>query len=232
MKRINIILIVILVILILIMSGIILKNNIDINKTVSNLNNEVNKLQTNVDTLQNKVDTIANDRNNIPNSVSSNTTSNISKSTNSTTTNNRNVDLDKYTELDKIEDGYIDIWRDISDDPDFCLESIGTGENRKLYLGAKPVHYLININGEVYTYQDSSFENIMTGERDPATVKHIKKLSQSDLKELENDLKLVIDNYSSSSWTDDIWYIKIDNSSGRVDVDLETQILNKYFLTN
>lgn len=54
-------------------------------------------------------------------------------------------------------------------DMDIDLYSTGSGANEKLYLGAQPVHYLINKNG--YIYQDSSYQNKMTGKRDPATVK-------------------------------------------------------------
>ena len=128
------------------------------------------------------------------------------------------------------DNAYIDIWRDTSMDTDIALYSTGSGTNEKLYLGKQPVHYLINKNGDVYTYQESSYKNKMTGKRDPATVEYIKQLSQSDLKKLENDLKSITENNNSNSisWTSRDWYIKIDGKSTRVDVDVQTQVLNNY----
>lgn len=133
---------------------------------------------------------------------------------------------------DSIKDSaYIDIWRDNSMDADIDLYSTGSGANEKLYLGSQPVHYLINKNGEIYTYQASSYKNKMTGKRDPATVKHIKTISNFDLQKLENDLKLITENNNdnSISWTSPYWYIKINNNSARVNVNVKSQVLDKYF---
>ncbi len=128
------------------------------------------------------------------------------------------------------ENAYIDIWRDKSMDADISLYSIGSGANEKLYLGAQSLHYLINKNGDVHTYQASSYQNKKTGKRDPATVKYIKTLSQSELENLENDLKSIIDfNLSDSiSLNSSYWYIKIDGNSTRVNVNVKTSILNNY----
>ena len=62
-----------------------------------------------------------------------------------------------YSETNNLlkDNAYIDIWRDKSMDMDIDLYSTGGGANEKLYLGAQPVHYLINKNGDIYTYQDS-----------------------------------------------------------------------------
>ncbi len=137
-----------------------------------------------------------------------------------------------YSETNNLlkDNDYIDIWRDNSMDMDIDLYSIGSGANEKLYLGAQPVHYLINKNGDIYTYQDSSYQNKMTGKKDPATVKYIKKLSQSDLEKLENDLKSIIENNSrnSASLTFTYWYIKINGKSTMVNANIQTQILNNY----
>ena len=128
------------------------------------------------------------------------------------------------------ENAYIDIWRDKSMDADISLYSIGSGANEKLYLGAQSLHYLINKNGDVHTYQASSYQNNKTGKRDTATVKYIKTLSQSELENLENDLKSIIDfNLSDSiSLNSSYWYIKIDGNSTRVNVNVKTSILNNY----
>lgn len=128
------------------------------------------------------------------------------------------------------DNAYIDIWRDTSMDMDIDLYSTGSGANEKLYLGVQPVHYIINKNGEIYTYENSSYQNKMTGKRDPATVKYIKQISQSDLEKLENDLKSIIENNSSNSvsLTATYWYIKINGKSTRVNANLQTQILNNY----
>lgn len=125
---------------------------------------------------------------------------------------------------------YIDIWRDNSMDADIALYSIGSGVNEKLYLGAQSIHYLINKNGEVYTYQASSYKNKITGKREPATVEYIKTLSQSELGNLENDLKSTIESNSSDSISlnSSYWYIKIDGNSTRVNINVQTSILNKY----
>ena len=115
-------------------------------------------------------------------------------------------------------------------DADFDLYSTGSGANEKLYLGAQPLHYLINKNGDIYTYRASSFENKMTGKRDPATSKYIKTISQSDLQKIENELKSIVENNSSNSisWYSTSWYVKIDGKSTIVNVNVQTQILNKY----
>ena len=128
------------------------------------------------------------------------------------------------------ENAYIDIWRDKSMDADIDLYSTGSGSNEKLYLGAQSIHYLINKNGEVYTYQASSYKNKKTGKRDPATVEYIKTLSQSELENLENDLKSTIESNSSDSISlnSSYWYIKINGNSTRVNVNVQTSILNKY----
>ena len=137
-----------------------------------------------------------------------------------------------YSETNNLQKDnvYIDIWRDNSMDADIDLYSTGSGANEKLYLGAQPVHYLINKNGDIYTYQDSSYQNKLTGKRDPATVKYIKQLSQSDLEKLENDLKTIIKNNSSNSvdFTSTYWYIKLNGKSTRVNANIQTQILNNY----
>lgn len=128
------------------------------------------------------------------------------------------------------ENAYIDIWRDKSMDADIDLYSTGSGANEKLYLGAQSIHYLINKNGEVHTYQASSYKNKITGKREPATVEYIKTLSQSELENLENDLKLTIESNSSDSISlnSSYWYIKIDGNSTRVNINVQTSILNKY----
>ena len=128
------------------------------------------------------------------------------------------------------ENAYIDIWRDKSMDADIDLYSTGSGANEKLYLGAQSIHYLINKNGEVHTYQASSYKNKITGKREPATVEYIKTLSQSELENLENDLKSTIESNSSDSISlnSSYWYIKIDGNSTRVNINVQTSILNKY----
>lgn len=128
------------------------------------------------------------------------------------------------------EKAYIDIWRDNSMDGDIDLYSTGSGANEKLYLGAQSIHYLIYKNGEVHTYQASSYKNKITGKRDPATVKYIKTLSQSEFKNLENELKSTIESnrIDSISLNSSCWYIKINSNSTRVNVNVQTSILNKY----
>ena len=130
---------------------------------------------------------------------------------------------------DELKDNaYIDIWRDNSMDADIDVYSTGSGANKKLYLGAQPLHYLINKNGDIYTYQASSIKNKMTGKRDPATSEYIKTISQSDLQKIENELKSIVENNSSNSISWNSWYVKIDGKSTRVNVNVQTQILNKY----
>jgi hypothetical protein len=78
--------------------------------------------------------------------------------------------------------------------------------------------------------QDSSFQNKMTGKRDPATSEYIKTLSQSDVQKIENELKSIIENNSSNSIRENsiYWHVKIDGKSTRVNVNIQTQVLNKY----
>jgi len=149
--------------------------------------------------------------------------------------NTANDILEEYTPIEEIlgdesMDAYIDIWRDTSMDMDIALHSIGSGPNEKLYLGAQPIHYLIDENGEVHTHQASSYRNKKTGKRDPATVEYIKKLSHSELENLEKDLKLIIETNSSDSIGLDssYWYIQINGKSTRVNVNIQTSILDNY----
>ena len=132
------------------------------------------------------------------------------------------------------ENAYIDIWRDNLMEADIALYSTGSGENEKLYLGAQPLHYLINKNGDIYTYQASSFQNKMTGKRDPATSKYIKTLSQSDVQKIENELKSITENNNSNSFSLDstYWYIKINGESTRVNVNVYQYVLEQYLDEN
>lgn len=135
------------------------------------------------------------------------------------------------TITDELRDNaYIDIWIDNSMDADIDLYSTGSGENEKLYLGVQPLHYLISKNGDIYTYQASSYQNKMTGKRDSATIKYIKTLSQSNLQKIENELKSIAESNSSNSISlnSTSWYVKIDGKSKRVNVNVQTQVLNKY----
>ena len=139
---------------------------------------------------------------------------------------NISIDLIKNTLK---SNAYIDIWRDISMDADIDLYSTGSGINEKLYMGSQPTHYLINENGKIYTYQDSSYQNKITGKRDPATVKYIKQLSQSNLENLKSDLQLIIQNNANNDNDFDYkWYIKINGETTTVYVNLLTQVLNNY----
>lgn len=126
-----------------------------------------------------------------------------------------------YNKIKRIkDDAYIDIWRDTSMDP---VHNFG--------LNSQPLHYLINENGEVYTYR-ASYKNEITGKKDSATIKYIKTISKSDLQKLENDLKQIIENNTDDSisyWYLDYWYIEINNNSTRVNVNVKSQVLDKYF---
>ena len=70
----------------------------------------------------------------------------------------------------------------------------------------------------------------MTGKRDPATIEYIKTLSQSDEEKLEKELKVISENNNSSSINSNYsyWYIKINEESTRVNIDLQAQVLNNY----
>ena len=135
------------------------------------------------------------------------------------------------TIADKLRDNaYIDIWRDNSMDPDINLYSTGSD----LYLGAQPLHYLINKNGDIYTYQASSYQNKMTGKREPATSKYIKTLSQTDVQKIENELKSIKENNNSNSFSlySTYWYIKINGESTRVNVNVYQYVLEQYLDEN
>ncbi len=132
-----------------------------------------------------------------------------------------------------IKKAYIDIWRDNSM-IDIDLYSEGSGLNEKLYLGAQPVHYLINKNGDIYTYQASSYKNKITGKRDPSTSQYIKTLSQFDLEKTENKLKSIAENNASNSFSSysTYWYIKINGKSARVNVNVYQYVLEQYLDEN
>ena len=153
-------------------------------------------------------------------------------------TNATSDKLKDNTYIDILKDNsmnaYIDIWRDNSMDPDIDLYSIGSGENEKLYLGTQPLHYLINKNGDIYTYQASSYKNKLTGEREPATIKYIKTVSQSDLEKIENELKSITENNNSNSISlyPTYWYIKINEKSTRVNVNVYQYVLEQYLDEN
>lgn len=124
----------------------------------------------------------------------------------------------------------IDIWRDTSMDSDIDLHSTGSGIFEKVYLGAQPVHYIIDENGELYTYQESSFKSKLTGIREPATVKHIKKLQEAEIQKLKKELKKMVTNNKSDEhdFTSTYYYVKINGNTTRVNMDLEAEVLSKY----
>ncbi len=137
----------------------------------------------------------------------------------------------KNTTDDSTNDkAYIEIWRDITMDADIDLYSTGSGENEKLYLGAQPLQYRINKNGEIYTYQESSFKNMTTGERDPATSNYIKTISQSEVEKIESELKSIIENNTSDSYDygSTYWYIKMNEEVNRVNVNVYQYVLEQY----
>lgn len=146
----------------------------------------------------------------------------------------KNTDTtDNVNDLPK-DNAYIDIWRDNSIEPDIALHSIGSGADEKLYLGAQPFHYLIYKNGDIYTYQASSYQNKMTGERDPSTSKYKKKVSQPDLEKIENKLKSIVENNKNNSFSalSTYWYIKINGESTRVDINVYEYVLEQYLDEN
>lgn len=171
-------------------------------------------LKNNVSTPENNITSNNNNKNN---------SSTNNSNENSQTNNNSNSNADSI-----LDSAYIDIWKSTALNTEPDLFSTGTGSDTKLYLGSQPLHYLINKNGDVHTYQDSSFQNELTGERDPATITYIKTLSQSELVTLENDLKSAISSNASNNVTYSSWYIKIDGNQTKVDMDLKSNILNNY----
>ncbi len=98
----------------------------------------------------------------------------------------------------------------------------------------KTLHYIINKNGDIYTYQDNSNRNTETGEKEPATIKYIKKLSKSDVKNIENELKSIAEKHKDDSsliqanWSNH-WYIKINGETTRVNVNVYQKVLEQYF---
>lgn len=119
---------------------------------------------------------------------------------------NNNIDADKL-----ISNAYIDIWEQ-----------------------HKTLHYIINKNGDIYTYQDSSNQNTETVEKEPATIKYIKKLSKSDVKNIENESKSIAEKYKVDSsynianWFN-YWYIKINGETTKVNVNVYQEVLEQYF---
>lgn len=130
------------------------------------------------------------------------------------------------------ENAYIDIWL-IPDRSNMAQYSIERDLNEKIYLGKPYIHYLINKNGKVYTYEANSYENKIIGKRDWAIVKYIKTFSQSELENLENELKSAIklnsvDTSGLKAMSCSYWKIIIDGNSNTVNVKVVKSILNKY----
>ncbi len=123
------------------------------------------------------------------------------------------------------ETSYIDIW--FHTETDIALYSGPKGR----YLGNSPLHYLINKDGDIYTYKGGSFQDEKTGEIEPATVEYIKKLSQDELESLVNDLKSIIKNDNSNDttnyWTS-YWNVEIDGNTNKVYESVKTNVLDKY----
>lgn len=134
------------------------------------------------------------------------------------------------------EEAHIDLWRDNTMDGDIDLYSRGTGDNKEIYLGAQSIHYLISKNGEIKSSQPSSFMNEKTREIAPPKEEYLKTLNESELKNLEEELKSVIKNKSTNSvdidsqkwYLKDYWFIKIDGEKARVQCDVYSEILSKY----
>ena len=122
---------------------------------------------------------------------------------------NNNIDAEKL-----IGNAYIDIWEQ-----------------------HKTLHYIINKNGDIYTYQDNSNRNTETVEKEPATIKYIKKLSKSDVKNIENESKSIAEKHKVDSslnianWFN-YWYIKINGETTKVNVNVYQKVLEQYFDEN
>ena len=139
----------------------------------------------------------------------------------------------KYTKDDNTKT-YIEIWYDTTFDSDIDLYSEGNGSNEKIYLGAKPIHYIVEENGSLYMKQEGMFKNKETGEVDPDTVIFIRKLSESELKKLKKDIKKIVENKKDEegfpvNFGDEFWYIKINDKTTRVKAKLKINIIDTYF---
>ncbi len=129
-----------------------------------------------------------------------------------------------------LNNAYIDVWEDISMQGDIDLYSAGTGIFEEIYLGNQPLHYVIHKDGKVYTYIASSYENRITGIRQPASVEYLKTLSQEELIDVENKLNSTIQTNESNLFMDinkRYWHVRIDESSFIVDVDVISNIIDK-----
>ena len=101
-----------------------------------------------------------------------------------------------------LNNAYIDVWEDISMEADIDLYSEGTGIFEEIYLGNQPLHYVIHKDGKVYTYIASSYENRITGIRQPASVEYLKTLSQEELIDVENRLNSTMKTNELKSFMD------------------------------
>lgn len=131
------------------------------------------------------------------------------------------------------ENAYIDIWEN-KPMIDIDLESRGSGVFEELYLGYQPVHYLINKNGKIYSYRAGEFKNKLTKRKNTAMLKSIKKISQTQMDDLINDLKKVIEKNSVEFGIGlmfkypTIWHIKLQGEKYTINTDIQYSILNKY----
>lgn len=145
----------------------------------------------------------------------------------------KNLSNEKEIEEVKEEDNdiVVDMWEDISLNMDIDLVSSGTGENEMLYLGEQPIHYILKENREIYKYQESSEENKVTGEREPATNEFIKQFTEDDFTILKDKIqKLTKYKKSDRQKTESkYWFIKINGETTRIEYDLEGLLLYKYF---
>ena len=177
---------------------------------------------------------VVNGQENISNITIENEINNIENETSNEISENKEIDS---SQAEKIKaDAYIIIWKDTTLEPDIDLYAKGTGEDKKIYLGKQPLYYLINQKGEIYTYQESSYKKATTGERDPATISYINSISDSKLKELEQELEEFIKTNSKKSEGNeyliggiDKYNIKINNQENTVYGNVVTSVLNKYF---
>ena len=139
----------------------------------------------------------------------------------------------KYNKKDKPV--YMEFWYDTTFDSDIDLYSSGSSEGgEKIYLGAKPIHYIIQEDGSLYMKQEGLYKDAETGEVDPETVIFVRKLSDNDLKKLRNELRKTVKSKKDETgfpvnFGDEFWYVKIGEKTTRVKAKLKISVVDTYF---
>ena len=128
-----------------------------------------------------------------------------------------------FTRHEPYDDHYIEVYTDAI--TDIGLYSVGSGYNERIYLGSQPIHYIVDSNGQVRTYQRGLYKNAKTGIEDPSKTIYYDQLCKKQLRALKDELDYLM---LSDECKVECTHIKVGKKSKSVSYLNMYRILKKY----